>query len=247
MTAVAVKEIEKRNATLAITDSATDLLRIAVEKGATVDQLEKLVGLHERMEARQAAREFSAAMAAFQSECPSIKKGSTGNIVTKSGGKYSYTYAELDDIARTINPIMAKHGLSYGWDSPVEGDKLTCICTVRHVAGHFVTSTFILPIDNPSGMSPQQKVGAALTFAQRKSLASVMGLTTTDEDTDAGAADPTPITEDQVTVLSDLLAETGSNAQRFLKFMGVAALKEIRATDYSQALAALQQKKEKAQ
>ena len=64
----------------------TDLLRIAVERGAPVEQLEKLVDLHERMEQRQAARDFSAAFAAFQAECPSIVKNREGKVVTNKGG-----------------------------------------------------------------------------------------------------------------------------------------------------------------
>ncbi len=224
--------------------SATELLRLAVDKGVPVEQLKQLVELHERMEQRQAQKEFSAAMAAFQAECPSIKKASEAKIITTGGGNFSYTYAELDEIARTANPILAKHGLSYGWDSTLEKDTLTVVCTVRHAAGHFVTSTFTLPTESKSAMSPQQKVGAALTFAQRKSLSSVLGLTTTDDDTDAAEVDPAPITDDQVTVLADLAKEVKANAARFLKFMGVASLADIRSSDYQRAVAALEQKRE---
>lgn len=237
--------VAERRVPIAV-DRVTDLLHEAVKHGTPVEQLEKLVALQERMEARQAAREFAAAMAAFQAECPSIKKGSTAQIVTKSGSKYGYAYAELDDIARTINPILAKHGLSYSWDSKVEKDTLTCVCTVRHAEGHSVTSSFTLPVDNPSAMNPQQKVGAALTFAQRRSLASVLGLTTTDEDTDT-EADPEPITADQRTELEDLAHEAKVDLPRFLKFMGVETLAEIRAVDYGKAMNALNQKRRAAQ
>ncbi len=254
MTAVAVQTDKPKgvngapaeSAGLMVMDSATELLRIAVEKGVSVEHLEKLVALHERMEERQAAKEFSAAMAAFQAECPAIKKSSTAQIVTGGGAKFGYTYAELDEIARTINPIMAKHGLSYSWDSTVDGGKLTCVCTVRHAAGHSQNSTFTLPIDTKAGMSEQQKVAAALTFAQRKSLASVMGLTTTDEDTDGGAeVDPTKISADQMTVISDLIKETSTDLARFLRYMGVASIAEIRASDYQRAINALEQKRAK--
>lgn len=252
MTAVAIQQRESKEvapagvAALASTSgSITELLRIAVEKGTPVEQLEKLVDLHERMELRQARAEFSQAMAAFQAECPSIKKASKAEIVTKAGGRFGYTYAELDEIARTINPIMAKHGLSYSWDSSVDKDILTCVCTVRHIAGHSITSTFTLPTESSSAMSPQQKMGAALTFAQRKSLASVMGLTTTDEDTDgAEKSDPETITDDQVTVIEDLVREAKVGLPRYLKYMNVASLSDIRAADYKSAVVRLEQQVE---
>lgn len=226
-----------------VADSITDLLRVAVERGTPVEQLEKLVELHERMEQRAAVKHFSAAMAAFQAECPSIKKSSTAKIVTRGGTNFGYTYAELDEIARTVNPILAKHGLSYGWDSSIEKSTLTCVCTVRHAAGHSEKSTFTLPTESSSAMSEQQKVGAALTFAKRQSLSSVLGITTTDEDTDAADADPSRITEDQLTLLQDLAAEVGADVGRFLKFLGVAKLSDIRSADYPRAVAALEQKR----
>jgi hypothetical protein len=225
--------------------SMQHLLHFAIERGTPVEQLEKLVDLADRMERRQAERDFAVAMAAFQAECPSIKKGSRAKVATKGGGSYSYTYAELDDIARVVNPILARHGLSYSWDSTVDRDILTCLCTVRHLNGHSVTSRFTLPVENPSAMNPQQKVGAALTFAERRSLSAVLGLTTTNDDTDANPVDPTPINEDQVTELEDLIRETDSNRQRFLDYMGVESMAAIQASDYQRGLKALEQRAKK--
>ena len=65
--------------------SITALLQLAVERGTPVAELSKLVDLHERMEARQAAKDFADAMARFQAECPSVKKSSSAKIVTNGG------------------------------------------------------------------------------------------------------------------------------------------------------------------
>jgi hypothetical protein len=225
------------------TGSVTDLLRIAVERGTPVAELKELVALHDQMSQRQARQEFFAAMAAFQRECPSIKKGSTAKIATRSGSNYEYTFAGLDEIASIVNPILARHSLSYRWDSKVEKDVLTCVCIVMHASGHSETSSFTLPVENASAMSAQQKVGAALTFARRQSLSAALGLTTTDEDPDAGRDDPTPITDDQVTEIVDMMASKKVNAERFLKYMGVADVADIRASDYQKAVTALLQVK----
>lgn len=222
----------------------TALLELAVKQNVPVETIEKLVALHERVSDRAAAQEFALAVAAFQAECPPIAKRSTAEIVTKSGGKYRYAYAELDEIARTVNPILSKHGLAYSWNSAVTEDsrRMKVLCRLRHVGGHSETATFELPIDNPSAMSDQQKNGAALTFGRRQSLIAILGLTTADPDTDGAAAreaDPTPISDDQALHLEELLGESGADAGQFLKYMGVQGIAQIRAADYPRAEKAL--------
>lgn len=228
--------------TLAMDNAAQnigELLRFAIERNVPVEALEKLVALHERISERDAAREFAAAMAAFQAECPPIKHSRTADITTNAGASFKYTYAELDEIARVVNPILAKHGLSYSWDSKVEKDVLDCVCTVRHINGHSVSSKFSLPIENKSAMSPQQKVGAALTFAQRRSLSAVLGLTTTDTDTDARDADTTRLGEDAATEIDDMITEYGVDRAKLLKYLGAARVADIRAADYEKAKKAI--------
>lgn len=243
MTAVAISEKHPAAVAVPATSSITQLLQTAVERGTPVEALEKLVALHERIAEREAQMAFSNAMAAFQSECPSIKKSSSADIVTRGGGKYSYTYAELDEIARTINPLLAKHGLSYSWDSKVDAGMLTCICTIRHIAGHSTTSSLVLPVASQSAMSEQQKYGAALTFAQRRTLSSGLGLTTTDEDYDAPAIDRTPITTEQLLQLEDMIEDAEADRKRFLAFIGVEKLSELPAVHFESAMNALRQKK----
>ena len=88
--------------------SMADLLYLAVEKGTPVAELRELVALHETMSQRQAQQDFAAAMAQFQAACPSIKKGSTASIVTTTGSKFSYTFAELDEYIREVKSRKSK-------------------------------------------------------------------------------------------------------------------------------------------
>lgn len=219
------------------------ILRLAVERGVPVDTIERLVALKERMDERSAAAEFNQALAAFQAECPAIRKTSTAKVTTKSGGAYEYRYAELDEIARTTRPLLQKHGLSYSWDSELAGDKIVCTCTLRHIAGHSQTAKFVCPTDTASAMSSQQKHAAALTYSRRQSLIQVLGLTTTDPDTD-GASDER-ITEQQAYAIEDLIRESGADRARFLSYMGVASVGEIAARDYQKATTALRRKQTK--
>lgn len=216
------------------------LIDKAIEHGMTVEVLERLQALHERVSDRAAAVEFAEAMAAFQSQCPPITKLSTGKIATKSGTTYTYKYAELDHIARSIGPILRGVGLSYSWDSATERDTLTCTCTLRHVNGHQVTSKFSCPVANPSGASDQQKHAMALTYAKRQALVQVLGLTTTDPDHDGGSG--ALVTSEQVMALEALLQECGVGLARVLKAAKVEALAEIPAADYDRLCQAIRAK-----
>src|SRR5258708_5782297 len=59
------------------TATPADLLRIAVETGADLDRLEKLMALQERWEANEARKAYVVAMTAFKSEPLEIFKKKT--------------------------------------------------------------------------------------------------------------------------------------------------------------------------
>lgn len=227
--------------------SVADLLRLAVDKlggegaPAVVEALEKLVALHERVEAKRAAGEFASAMAAFQQTCPSIPRSSTAKIVTKSGSSYSYRYAELDQIAEIVKPFLGEAGMFYSWDTEDQGDKVKCTCILRHSNGHMVSSTFSCPTDSKADMSGAQRNGSAVTYAKRQSLIQVLGLTTCDPDTDG--ADHAKITKHQAMTIETLIADSGADEAKFLQFMGVAQIGDIPISGMQRAVNALDAKR----
>lgn len=237
-----MNEVDQQRA-LARTDGSAvaQLLHLAVEKGIGVEGLEKLVALQERVMARQAEADWSAAVATFQQKCPSIKKSSTAEIVTQGGSRFKYNYAELDEIAGTVNPILSELGLSYTWDSTLDEKILTCRCTLRHASGHAVTSSFTCPIDTTARMNSSQQAGAALTYARRQALVQVLGLTTTDPDTDgaSGGASLGAISEGQAADMQALIEEVKADKAKFLAWLKVDSLANIAAKDHQKAVDAL--------
>lgn len=245
--AVAVQQTEERLPTPdgeARTIAA--LLDLAVNKGMSVEGIEKLVGLYERVADRQAQQEFADALASFQLECPVIPKSSKAKIVTKGGGSYTYFYADLAVIARTVQPLLHKHGLSYTWDSRnVDGKALEATCWLRHRNGHRESATFQLPIENPSAMNDQQKHAAALTYARRQSLIAVLGLSTAEPDSDG--ADPSrTIGDDEVKRLEELFDGLRVSKERFFRFLGhdIQRLEDIPAMLYPVAVNFLKSKRQ---
>lgn len=208
---------------------------------AAVEALTKLVDLYERLESKNAKRQFAEDLTGFQGECPPIPKKSTARIATKSGSQFSYQYAELDTIANVIRPFLTQYGFSYTWDSKVNGESIACTCTLQHRSGHQQSALFEAPIDKAMVVNDTQKYAAALTYAKRQSLIQILGLTTCDPDSD-GAQEAT-VSPDQVHTLKAKITEIGVNEQKFLAIYGIKAVTELRADLYEAAIRALEMKR----
>lgn len=242
----------------ALHDDPASLVRFAIERGVDVEVLERLVALQERVTERNARAAYFEALAAFQEECPEIRKTGKAKIATRAGTGFDYAYAPLDEIARTIRPYLKKHGLSYSHDVEMQGEVMNVICVLRHIDGHEERSTFPVPIDTKAAMSGAQKNGAALTYGKRQSLIAVLGLTTADDDNDAasrphgrgrGAAEEEdgPISDRQLADLEALMTEVQADPERFTRWLGVAALAELPQSEYRRAVQALEAKRKGAQ
>lgn len=225
--------------------SIAELLHFAIEKGVPVETMERLVALQERMLARTAAEDFMRALADFQRGCPSIPHSRKVSY-TAAGQKVEYSYAELDAIAEALREPLHSRGFSYGWGPTMaDGGMLTKVCTLRHVNGHAESSSFTCPTESRSAMSPQQKYGAAETYAMRRSLISVLGLTTTEKDMDGigEEVDETTITTDEALQLVEMLEDSGLSRGKFLTYMKAARIDLIRAADRNKAVEAIEEAK----
>lgn len=223
----------------------SSLVGLAIREKVPVDVLERLVALQERVTERNARMAYFEALAAFQEQVREIPKTRTAKIATRSGGSYSYSFAPLEAITRTIREPLKANGLSYSWTTEVgeRPDTLDVIAILRHVDGHEERARFPVPTKTDAAMSDAQKTGAALTYGRRQSLVSVLGLTVADEDTDAHEPSGAAITDAQVADLSALADEVKADLPKFLKYMGVASMADIPAGDYPRAVKALERKR----
>lgn len=254
MTRPAVKDVlpATREATLpAETGGPTsiiELMRFALQHGKAED-MERLVALHDRMEDRRAAQEFAAALADFQASCPSIRRTSKATHTTDGGRQFSYTYAELDEIAATVGPHLHSRGLSFSWDTATTDKGMLSVCTLRHANGHSVSASFPIVQDTRpnKAISDSQKLSAATTPAMRKALIMVLGLTSTDPDGDGAAPENfQTITASQAADLAALVDEVSGRAKdpkavlpRLLKYAGVSKLADIKIAKFDDICAKL--------
>lgn len=180
-----------------------EMLNTALTRGADVAVLERLMGLQERWEANQARKAFDAAIAQA--------KGEIGPIVRNAKGHNEKRYADFSAIARTVDPILTKHGLTYRFRTE-QGDRIQVTCILSHKDGHSETTTLAGPADKSGAKNDIQAIGSTLTYLQRYSLIQMLGLATSNDD-DGRSAAPTADA-------SDLRAE----GERIAKEDGFAAL-----------------------
>lgn len=220
-----------------------ELFQQALDKGPDgVGALEKLIDLQERVHRRRAELEFSLALAAFQSACPPVQKTSTAKIATRTGSNYQFTYADFETIVATVRPHLMANGFSFTFDSSTDGRMLTCVCSLRHEAGHRESSSFTLPTESSSGASEQQKVGGALTYAKRQALIAVLGLSLTDPVPEEHAA-AKKISAEQAANLKALLLEVGVTTVVFCERFKIATVEDLPAALHNEAVTLMEKKR----
>jgi hypothetical protein len=227
--------------------SPMDMVERAVTAGAGIEVIERLMALHERHEANTARKAFDEAMAAAKAEIPVILKNRTVDYDTQKGRTH-YRHEDMGQIARTVDPILAQHGLSYRYRTKSEGGVVSVTCIVSHAKGHSEENTLTCGVDTSGSKNAIQAIGSACTYLQRYSLKAALGLAASDDDAGRAAGDKGSngasgvITDEQVAEIGRYIAKTNSNIGLFCKAMGVEIIPDIPAARYSHAIAMLKAK-----
>jgi hypothetical protein len=172
------------------------LLAMAVQQGADLDKLQKLMDLQDRWEANEARKAFTVAMTGFKAEPVEILKRKNVSFQT-SKGLTSYNHAELSDVTEAVGPALAKHQLAYDWDITQTGSAITVSCTLTHIRGHSKTVTMSAAPDNSGMKNAIQQVSSTATYLQRYTLLAITGMSTKGMDNDGRGLDPEPEQIDQ--------------------------------------------------
>lgn len=163
-------------------DETSNFIQLAIANGASVEIMEKMFALRQKVNEEKARGAFVKAMADFQAECPIIEKTKK---VNGKDGKLRYEYAPLETIVAGIRGILSKNRLSYKWEVENKEGIIKATAVITHEAGHSESSSFEIPIDKDGYMTAPQKYASALTYAKRYALVNVLGISTGEDDTDA--------------------------------------------------------------
>lgn len=220
----------------------------ALSSGAAPETLEKLLALQERWEANQGRKAFDEAIAAAKAEIPTIRKSREVDF-TSSKGRTHYRYEDLAEVAKTVNPVLSKFGLSYRFRTTSNANEpISVTCIISHRLGYSEENTLTAGRDESGNKNSIQAIGSTLTYLQRMTLKAALGLAASENDDDGRASDAgsnTFISTEQINALSELAAEVEADIVKFCQYAGVESLSEIREKDYGKALAALEAKRAK--
>lgn len=137
------------------------------------------------MEHSETLNELGAALAAAQGEYPTIEKDKEVEVATRTGGKYTYKYADLSTVVETCKGINAGHGLSVvqvpGWD--MVNTQHTLVTMLLHSSGQWVSEEMKLTVED----NKQQTHGSALTYARRYAYCAILGIVADVDDDGKGA------------------------------------------------------------
>lgn len=230
---------------------------ISVAAGLGKEGVEVLERLHaiakdERAAAARAA--FHAAMAAFRAEMPHVLRTVEGaQKATRKGTRTVGMYAPLDSITAVLNPIIARHGLSYRFNREVSDGRDWIVCIVTHAGGHQEASRFPVKDDSTTGRNAIQAIASGESYAKRYALIAVFGITTADPDDDAQAAGGPPddgevidaATAANIGAMLDESPDPAGERKRFLAWIGAASVETIPASRTRDAVAAVEAKRRK--
>lgn len=157
------------------------MIQIAVQKGANVDQLQKLFELQLAWEKNEARKAYQVAFANFKAEAVAVIRR-TGISDGPLKGKM---YADLSTAVDAATLALSKHGLSSSWKIVKnEKDWIDVSCTLTHSAGHSESATFGGPPDTGGAKSAIQARASTLTYLERYTFLAVTGLAARGSDTD---------------------------------------------------------------
>jgi hypothetical protein len=238
----AIQKIEPQEAALPVDPMVHMIERMVMDPNASIEKLERMLEMKERLEAQQAKRAFDAAIAEAKSAIPPILKDGRVDYTNKDGKRTAFDHETLHGIAKVVDPILSQHGLSYRYRSEQREGQLHVTCIVAHRDGYAEETTLSGSPDTSGSKNNYQAVGSAATYLQRYTLKLALGLSAAKDDDANAAGDRGTINADQHRLLADLLGETGSDEARFCRVYGVERLVDLPAVNAAAAEAMLRQR-----
>lgn len=210
--------------------------RLVMDPNVSIEKLERMLAMQERIVAERAKAEFSAAFAAASAQFPSIPLNGKGDK--------NKAYALLKDIMGLTRPVLSRHGLALSFAVNSEGATVRVTAELMHVAGYSKTTSIDLPKDQSGSKNAVQAVGSSQTYGQRYTAQAILGLSLGDDTEDDGkAAGATgTITADEFFDLRNLIDEAGADEAKFCEYLKVRDLELLPKAMFAQAVSALRKK-----
>lgn len=217
------------------------LLQVIAEAASNpavdVQKMKELLAIQKDMEATEAEREFTEALALAQSEMPRLARDAKSD---------KHKYLRLETVTKQLDPIIARHRftLSFGMaDSALDGHYRITAMLARgsHQRHYFID----LPADTSGSQgkankTPVQGIGSTISYARRYLTLMIFNVAVTNEDDDgAGGEVKGLVTEKQVDEIVSLCADKGIDLPTFQKAFRVPSVESLPAVRFEDVKARL--------
>ena len=209
--------------------------RAARDPQVDIEKMERLFQMHAAAEARRAKTAFLAAFSLLQSELPAAVRAGTGHNSKK--------YARYEDLIEVLRPMLKLHGFSLSHRVDTSSNQIKVTGILGHRDGHSEETQFSAPPDTSGNKTPIHAIASTISYGKRYVTLTLTGIATEGEDDDAKRATAkTPITEEQVMALREMIEATNSDEKGFCAYMKTERLSDLPAEHYERAVAVLKRK-----
>jgi len=218
------------------------LVLAAMDGRLDVDKLDKLLDIQAKYESMEAEKAFHAAMAEFKVDAPPVAKD-------MDNSQYGSKYSSKGALFNTINPHLAKHGLSASHDINQADGRITVTCVLTHKLGHSESVTMSGPPDKSGSKNPLQEIKSTKTYLEIATYEAVTGISSgnaTDDDGQGYQSNVEYIDDDQLANLHALMEEVSANKDAFLKVLKVEEFGQLPANKLPGAIKLLEGKRKNA-
>ena len=115
------------------------------------------------------------ALAKAQGEFLPIVKNRSVEIQMKTGGKYKFRYADLEEITSKTRPALSKHGLAV--TQLLSGGSLTTM--LMHESGGCIQS--VIDIPGAGGFQDPKNMGAMVSYLRRYAKSAILDVAADDD------------------------------------------------------------------
>jgi hypothetical protein len=166
-----------------------NLLAMAMQNGASIEMMERLLALKERHDATEARKAYTEDMALAKKNPPTIVKDKAVGYESKDGTQLvGYRHATLGNVVKEVVSWLAAYRFSHAWKTvQIEGGRVAVTCTLTHAMGHSESVTLDSAKDDSGKKNNIQALGSAITYLQRYTLLAITGLATEEQDDDGNS------------------------------------------------------------
>lgn len=217
------------------------IVAMAENPAVDVTKLDAILQMQEKLERRQAEKEFTAAFARLSAKLPRVKKSGTIELGEDKAGKKrgSIAFARWEDMDKIIRPLLIDEGFALSFDSTQragDGGGIVVTATLMHSAGHSRTASMALALDAGPGRNNLQAMGSSLSYGKRYTTEMLLNIVREGEDDDGVAAGMKFVTTEQAAELDKAMREKGIDPDRILRYFEIADVRNLKADNFAPAM-----------